>query len=187
MPLPQEVYQTAQDYWALPEGERAELIDGVLYAMTPPNRRHQDIVTNLARLLGNFIAENGGPCRAYVSPFAVNLNADDTTYVEPDVLVVCDPSKLTDRGCEGAPDFVAEVVSPSSRSMDYVKKTALYLDAGVREYWIIDPARSMTTVYHFGDEGHEDRYARIIYPFNVEVPVGIYAGKLAITVQDLLV
>lgn len=186
MPLPQGARQTAEDYWALPEGERAELIDGVLYAMTPPNRKHQDIVSGLIRQLKDFIKRNGGPCRAYVSPFAVNLNADDTTYVEPDVLVVCDPSKLTDRGCEGAPDFVAEVVSPSSRSMDYVKKTALYLDAGVREYWIVDPARAMTTVYHFGDENDGDCYAPVVHPFNVEVPAGIYAGKLAITVEDLL-
>ena len=181
MPLPQGARQTAEDYWALPEGERAELIDGVLYAMTPPNRKHQDIVSGLIRQLKDFIKRNGGPCRAYVSPFAVNLNADDTTYVEPDVLVVCDPSKLTDRGCEGAPDFVAEVVSPSSRSMDYVKKTALYLDAGVREYWIVDPQICQTTVYRFGLEGP----FLTTYAFNEPVPVGIFEG-LSLTIAGFL-
>ena len=159
---------------------------GKLHDDALPNRRHQGLVSNLLRALGDYIAKCGDSFKAYGSPFAVNLNADDKTYVEPDVLVICDPSKLTDFGCKGAPDFVAEVVSPSSRSMDYVKKTALYLEAGVREYWIVDPARSMTTVYHFGDEGREDCYAPIIYPFNVAVPVGIYNGQLEIIVADLL-
>ena len=122
MPLPQRDFFTAQDYWALPEGTRAELIDGELYSMAPPSRKHQEIVSGLVWLLRDYIQHKGGPCKAYVSPFAVNLNADDSTYVEPDVLVVCDSSKLSDRGCEGAPDFVVEVVSPSSVRMDYVKK-----------------------------------------------------------------
>lgn len=173
---------TAQDYWNLPEGTRAELIDGTLYDMAPPSRKHQAIVAGLVWALKDFVKNNGGPCKVYASPFAVNLKADDSIYVEPDVLVVCNPARLTDQGCTGAPDFVAEVVSPSSRKMDYVHKAALYLDAGVREYWIVDPNRSMTTVYHFGKEG----YAPVIYPFNVEVPVGIYNGALAIKVEELL-
>lgn len=83
----------------------------------------------------------------YPAPFAVNLSADDETYVEPDVSVICDASKLSERGCEGAPDLIVEVVSPSSRRMDYFKKADLYAGAGVREYWICDPDESMTTVY----------------------------------------
>lgn len=166
----------------MPEGTRAELIDGELYNMAPPNREHQEIVSGLIWLLYDYIQRKGGPCRAYVSPFAVNLNADDSTYVGPDVLVVCDPAKLSDRGCEGAPDFVVEVVSPSSVCMDYVKKLNLYLEAGVREYWIVDPDKAMTTVYHFG----EDHFAPIIYPFNVAVPVGIYQGELKANIAELL-
>lgn len=182
MPLPQRGFFTAQDYWALPEGTRAELIDGELYNMAPPNRKHQEIVSGLIWLLCDYIQRKGGPCKAYVSPFAVNLNADDSTYVEPDVLVVCDPAKLSDRGCEGAPDFVVEVVSPSSVRMDYVKKLNLYLEADVREYWIVDPDKAMTTVCHFS----EDHFAPIIYPFNVAVPVGIYQGELKANIAELL-
>ena len=182
MPLSKRDFFTAQDYWALPEGTRAELIEGELYNMAPPNRKHQEIVSGLIWLLCDYIQRKGGPCKAYVSPFAVNLNADDSTYVEPDVLVVCDPAKLSDRGCEGAPDFVVEVVSPSSVCMDYVKKLNLYLEAGVREYWIVDPDKAMTTVYHFG----EDHFAPIIYPFNVAVPVGIYQGELKANIAELL-
>ena len=85
------------------------------------------------------------------APFAVNLFADDTTYVEPDVSVVCDRDKLSDRGCEGAPDIVVEVVSPSNPEMDYISKLHLYDTAGVREYWICDPERERTTVYRFED------------------------------------
>lgn len=182
MPLPRRDFFTAQDYWALPEGTRAELIDGELYRMAPPSRKHQEIVSGLVWLLRDYIQRKGGPCKAYVSPFAVNLNADDSIYVEPDVLVVCESSKLSDRGCEGAPDFVVEVVSPSSVRMDYVKKLNLYLEAGVREYWIVDPDKAMTTVYHFGEE----HFAPIIYPFNVSVPVGIYQGELKIGIAGIL-
>ena len=182
MPLSRRDFFTAQDYWALPEGIRAELIDGELYNMAPPNRKHQEIVSGLIWLLCDYIQRKGGSCKAYVSPFAVNLNAEDSTDVEPDVLVVCDPAKLSDRGCEGAPDFVVEVVSPSSVRMDYVKKLNLYLEAGVREYWIVDPDKAMTTVYHFG----EDHFAPIIYPFNVAVPVGIYQGELKANIAELL-
>lgn len=182
MPLSQRDSFTAQDYWALPEGTRAELIDGELYNMAPPNRKHQEIISGLIWLLCDYIQRKGGSYKAYVSPFAVNLNADDSTYVEPDALVVCDPAKLSDRGCEGAPDFVVEVVSPSSVRMDYVKKLNLYLEAGVREYWIVDPDKAMTTVYHFG----EDHFAPIIYPFNVAVPVGIYQGELKANIAELL-
>lgn len=166
----------------MPEGTRAELIDGELYNMAPPNREHQEIVSGLIWRLCDYIQCKGGPCKAYVSPFAVNLNADDSTYVEPDVLVVCNPAKLSDMGCEGAPDFVVEVVSPSSVRMDYVKKLNLYFEAGVREYWIVDPDKAMTTVYHFG----EDHFAPIIYPFNVAVPVGIYQGELKVNLAELL-
>ncbi|MDO4807568.1 MAG: Uma2 family endonuclease [Coriobacteriales bacterium] len=151
MPLPKPVY-TADDYWNLPDGVRAELIDGELWDLASPSRVHQRIVHELDRRLGNFIDEHGGSCEVYPAPFAVNLFADDTTFVEPDVCVVCDHSKLSDRGCEGAPDLVVEVVSPSSSGMDYVSKLHLYHDAGVREYWICDPIRERVLVYDFASE-----------------------------------
>ena len=179
MPQLREKYYTADDYWNLPDGERAELINGQLIAMAPPSRIHQKIVIELARKIGNYISANNGSCEVYVAPFAVNLNADDETYVEPDISVICDKNKLSDRGCEGAPDLVVEVVSPSSRKHDYLTKSSLYCNAGVREYWIVDPEKERTTVYR------EEDAAPIIFPFEQPIGVGIYSD-LSITVKELL-
>ena len=138
MPLPKEHICTSEDYWNLPEGQRAELIDGHFYDMAPPSRIHQKLIMELSATIRQYIKDNSGSCEVYPAPFAVNLYADDKTYVEPDISVICDKNKLTDRGCKGAPDFIIEIVSPGSRKMDYSTKNALYSDAGVREYWIVD-------------------------------------------------
>lgn len=172
MPLPKPI-ATAEDYWALPDGVRAELINGELWDLASPSRAHQEVVHIIDRSLGNFIAEHGGPCKVYPAPFAVNLFGDDSTFVEPDVSVVCDRDKLSDRGCEGAPDFVMEVVSPSNPGMDYVSKLHLYQDAGVREYWICDPDRRRVTTYLFGEgEGFDTQ----VYDFSEVVPSRIFPG-----------
>lgn len=102
------------------------------------------------------------------------------SYVEPDISVICDSEKLTERGCNGAPDFIIEIVSPSSRKMDYSKKMVLYQDAGVREYWIVDPEKQRTTVYHY-----EEDIAPMIFAFNQPIVVDIYKD-LSITIEDLL-
>lgn len=180
MPLPYEKLYTAEDYWNLPDGQRAELIDGKFYDMAPPNRIHQKISVQLCRIIGNYIASHDGSCEVYSAPFAVNLNADDKIYVEPDISVICAPEKLTDRGCNGAPDFIIEIVSPSSRKMDYGEKMVLYQNAGVREYWIVDPAKQRTTVYHY-----EEDIAPVIFAFNQPIVVGIYKD-LSITIESLL-
>ena len=180
MSLPSNTTYTADDYWNLPEGERAELIDGQLYALASPSRIHQEIIIELTYHFQHYIKSNKGNCKIYTAPFAVNLNANDQTFVEPDISVICDPDKLSDRGCEGAPDLVIEVVSPSSRRMDYIRKMALYADAGVREYWIVDPATEQTTLYRF-----EETDAPAIIPFNQDIPVGIYEN-LQINIADLL-
>lgn len=151
MPLAKETF-SAEDYWALPEGVRAELIDGELWDLAAPSRVHQRIVSRLNTQLTNFIDAHGGSCEVYPAPFAVNLFADGSTFVEPDVSVICDHDKLSDRGCEGAPDLVVEVVSPSNPDMDYLSKLTLYREAGVREYWICDPGRRQTLVYDFGED-----------------------------------
>jgi Uma2 family endonuclease len=151
MPLSKPVF-TAADYWALPEGARAELIDGELWDLASPSRLHQEIVSELTMQFKNHIAANGGSCKVYPAPFAVNLFSDDSTFVEPDLSVICDRSKLSDRGCEGAPDLVVEVVSPSNPGMDYVSKLNLYREAGVREYWICDPRSSQVLCYDFDSE-----------------------------------
>lgn len=163
---------TAEDYWALPEGVRAELIDGELWDMASPNRVHQRIVHELAVGLELHIRSHDGSCQVYPAPFAVNLFSDDSTFVEPDVSVICDRGKLSERGCEGAPDFVAEVVSPSDARRDYVTKLNLCGEAGVREYWVCDPDKLRVLVYRFGAEDEPPA----IYPFSEPVPSGILAG-----------
>ena len=180
MPLLKDDHYTIEDIYALPEGKRAELIDGQIYDMAPPSPLHQELVQQLSRTIGNYIEKKGGSCKVYPAPFAVFLNEDDTTYVEPDISVVCDKSKISHRGCEGAPDFVIEIVSPSSRKMDYALKNTLYTNSDVREYWIVDPAIKRTTVYRYDDD-----VAPIIIPFDDYVTVGIY-GVLKICIADLL-
>ncbi len=168
MPLPQEKLYTIEDIYDLPEGTRAELIDGEIYYMAPPNRRHQDISFSLSRKIADYIETKNGSCKVYPAPFAVFLNEDDTNYVEPDISVICDPSKLNDKGCSGAPDWIIEVVSPGSRRMDYLTKLFKYRSAGVREYWIVDPEKSRILLYNFEHEETDE------YTFSDTVKAGIY-------------
>lgn len=163
-----EAYTT--DYIeSLPEEERAELIDGVIYNLASPNRKHQKAIGSIFQSISNYIDAKGGTCEPYVAPFAVYLNADNYNYVEPDISVICDQSKLSDRGCEGAPDWVIEVVSPSSERMDYYIKLFKYRTAGVREYWIVDIGKGRVTVYNF--EALEESYE---YGLEDTVKAGIF-------------
>ena len=175
MPLPREQVYTTDDIYALPDGERAELIDGQIYMMGTPSRIHQKLVGQLSRIIGNYIESNHGSCEIYPAPFAVFIKKDDKNYVEPDISVICDKNKLSDRGCEGAPDFIIEIVSPSSRRMDYYKKCALYAESGVREYWIVDPLKGRVLTYCFNGDNPDIG----IYGLHDTVPVGIY-GDLSI-------
>ncbi|MBD5537665.1 MAG: Uma2 family endonuclease [Lachnospiraceae bacterium] len=165
----EEIY-TVDDIYALPEGERAELIDGKIYYMAPPSRAHQDIIFSLSRKIADYIDSKNGGCKVYLAPFAVFLNEDDKNYVEPDISIICNPNKLNDKGCVGAPDWIIEIVSPSSKQTDYYKKLFKYRTAGVREYWVADPDRKIVTVYNFQHDTMEE------YPFGEEVPAGIYEG-----------
>ena len=180
MSLPKTITYTLKDIYALPDGERAELIDGHIYSMAPPNRIHQKILMELCFILTNYMKVQQGSCEVYPAPFAVFIGKDDKNYVEPDISVICDKNKLTDKGCHGAPDFIIEIVSPSSRKMDYTTKNALYSDFGVREYWIVDPVKERTTVYRY-----EEDAAPMIVPFSVPITVGIYQD-LVITIAELL-
>lgn len=179
MPLLKNHY-ISEDYWNLPEGERAELIDGKFYDMAPPSRIHQRLVSKLTSIIDQYISDHHDPCQVYPTPFAVNLDADDKDWVEPDVSVICDSNKLTDRGCSGAPDLIFEIVSPSSRRMDYSLKNTLYSNAGVREYWIVDPAKEKVVVYYYDRDSDPS-----LYSFDSDIPVGIYPG-LTIKINDLL-
>lgn len=161
---------TIDDIYALPDGERAELFNGKIYYMAPPNTNHQRMVSNLHYQVKDYIEKKRGDCEVFPAPFAVSLTENNQNYVEPDISVICDKNKITEKGCQGAPDLIIEVVSPSSRKIDYYKKLFVYRSAGVREYWVVDLEKRLTTVYHFELDNMEE------YPFGSNIPVGIYEG-----------
>jgi Uma2 family endonuclease len=152
---------TYADYksWDLKVGERYELIYGVAYAMEAPNAMagantyHQSICGELFRQIANYL--DGKPCKAFTAPYDIRLfykkDESDDTVVEPDVMIICDKDKLGKEGCHGAPDFVAEILSPSNTAIEMERKFNLYLKAGVREYWVIDPEHKGVKVYRFKD------------------------------------
>lgn len=152
----------------MPDGERAELIDGTIYNMSPPNRLHQRISAELHTTINNYIKSKKGICEVYAAPFAVFLNKDDKNYVEPDISVICDQNKLNDSGCSGAPDWIIEIVSQSTKRRDYFTKLFKYRTAGVREYWIVDPIKNLITIYDYENENTE------LYTFADKVKVSIY-------------
>lgn len=158
-------YHCYGDYLTWPDDVRYELIDGDAYLMAPaPDLAHQEVAGELyfqARL-----ALSGKPCRAFIAPVDVRLPKQDEaderidTVVQPDVLVVCDPSKLDRRGVRGAPDWVVEVLSPATACHDQIKKHQLYELHGVLEYWLIHPIDRVLTVYRLidGEYGKPELY-----------------------------
>ncbi|MDR2662278.1 MAG: Uma2 family endonuclease [Treponema sp.] len=144
---------TYADYkaWELKPGERYELIDGVAYAMSAPNDRHQAILMELARQIANFLV--GKPCKVRPAPYDVRLyyeeDESDDTVVQPDISVICEESRRGTEGCRGAPDMVVEILSPSNTAIMMHRKLELYRDAGVREYWIVNPDTNVVTAYRF--------------------------------------
>lgn len=164
---------TEADYYSLPEDIQAELIDGQFYYMSAPSRIHQEILSFLHLEIGGYIRSKNGDCRVYPTPFAIKLfEDDDTTIVKPDVSIICDPNKLTDRGCTGAPDWIIEIVSPSTASHDYIRKLNLYTNAGVKEYWIVDPARKSIYVYHL----EETKFATAAFTFQDKIKANVLDG-----------
>jgi len=153
-PLEEETF-TYADYkaWELKPGERFELINGVAYAMSAPNTSHQRISIRLASELHTFL--KGEKCEVFAAPFDVRLfyeeDDSDDTVVQPDVIVVCDPKKLGEEGCRGAPDLVVEILSPSNMAIEMERKLLLYREAGVREYWIVDPKDKHISIYLLKD------------------------------------
>lgn len=164
----EEVKYTIDDIQTLPEGQRAELLDGKMYTQAAPSTSHQRLVRYFSWCIESCIRENHGKCEVFPAPFAVFLN--ETNYLEPDLSVICDPDKIDERGCHGAPDWVIEIVSPSTRTLDYGAKLLKYLNYGVREYWIVDPEKERVTVWNFPEDSMNE------YAFSDEIPVGIYAG-----------
>jgi Uma2 family endonuclease len=167
-------YYTYVDVREWEEDFRAEIIDGELYMMAAPARVHQRILMELARELGNFL--QGKPCEVYPAPFGVRLfpqdDQQDDTVVEPDIVVICDESKLDDRGCNGAPDLVVEILSPATARYDRLVKFRKYFEAGVREYWIVDPVEKILEV-HILENG---QYITKTYDETDEAPVTVLPG-----------
>ena len=168
MAQPEEKLYTIDDILALPDGVRAELINGRIYYLAAPTRRHHRIVRRITNLLMNYIDENGGPCEVYSETSSVYLHKGDEEYVFPDIYVLCDPDKGDEKGCHGGPDLVMEVVSPSTQANDYLNKLIEYQNAGVREYWIVDADKFRILVYDFANGSMTE------YSFNDTVPVGIF-------------
>lgn len=180
MALQQEKIYTINDIYALPDGQRAELIDGQIYMMAPPNRIHQKLVMEMSGSIREYIRDNSGGCEVYPAPFAVFLNADDKNYVEPDISIICDKSKLDERGCNGAPDWIIEIASPSTSALDYGEKLFKYRTAGVREYWIINPMKKSVMVYDLEHNAQTNQYN-----FDDLISVSIYKD-LNIKIANLL-
>lgn len=170
MPLPQEKNYTIEDFYKMPDDIRAELIHGQIVYMATPSRIHQEISRELNVAIANYIRSKGGKCRVYSAPFGVQLFKEENTILEPDISVICDMSKLTDKGCTGAPDWIIEIVSSSNPSHDYITKLGLYHDAGVHEYWIVDPKSESIHIYNM----KADDFIVKSYSFNDTVKAGIY-------------
>ncbi|MCL1951372.1 MAG: Uma2 family endonuclease [Oscillospiraceae bacterium] len=173
--MPQEKARyTYADYLTWDDDVRYELIDGVPYMMASPSQQHQEILMAFSMLFGNFL--KGKPCKGFFAPFDVRLfpqnNNADTTIVQPDFLVVCDRSKLDGKSCNGAPDYVLEILSPSSSRRDRIQKKAQYGWAGVKEYWIIDPDDRMLEK-HVLENG---KYTNEWFDASAPVPVSVFPG-----------
>lgn len=160
---------TVADIEALPEEVRVELIDGELFIMEAPEFDHQDILMGLSFQIELYIQRKKGKCRVVPAPFGVYIKKDIHNYVMPDISLICDEGKLERKGCKGAPDLVIEIVSPSSRKMDYIRKLALYQESGVREYWIVDPKSAQVTIY-----GPEHGDMPVQRSFSERIKVGVY-------------
>ncbi len=168
------------DYLTWQFNEYVELIKGKVFKMSPaPSRKHQSVAWNLTVQIGNYFKEKG--CQAFFAPFDVKLvdhrkstpNEQIFTVVQPDVFVVCDESKLNDQGCTGAPDWIIEIISPSTRKRDLETKYALYAESGVREYWVIQPNDDTVTVFILDDSGGRYQF-KGLYPAEAEVSVQIF-------------
>lgn len=171
---------TLEDYHNMPEDRRAELIDGVIYDMASPSPLHQMIAGMVyARILA-FIEKNKGDCIPFIAPADVQLDCDDRTMVQPDVFILCKQDRLRRFGICGAPDFVLEILSGSTRKKDMTVKLTKYMEAGVKEYWVIDPEKRLLIVYI----GEEEGIPRL-YPLQGDVGMNLYDGNLRIDLNEI--
>lgn len=176
---PQPETITLKQYEALPEEKRVEVFDDIVYDMASPSQVHQSILLELSTLLNSYVKSHKGDCKIFPAPFDVKLSDHPLTIVQPDIMIVCDKNKLDGKRCNGAPDFVIEIISPGNLADDYVRKLYYYKNYGVREYWIVDPRRKTVTVNYF-----EGNMLTIQYSFDATIKVNIY-DDLYINFSDI--
>ena len=169
-----------EDYYALPEDRRAELIDGIIYDMSSPTSVHQLIGAEIWEQLKSYIRNSKGKCVPMLAPLDVQLDCDDRTMVQPDVLVVCDRERIHMNCVYGAPDFIVEIMSKTTRKKDSILKLNKYMNAGVREYWMVDPESRKVVVYDFAHEEYP-----VIYGGEDKVPVGIFEGECKVDFVEI--
>jgi len=170
---PQPETITLEQYEALPEEKRVEVFDGIVYDMASPSQIHQSILLELSTLLNSYVKSHKGDCKIFPAPFDVKLDDNPLTIVQPDLMIVCDKDKLDGKRCNGAPDFIIEIVSSGNPSDDYIRKLYYYKNYGVREYWIVDPRRKTVTVNNF-----DGNILNIQYSFDSTIKVNIYDDLL---------
>ena len=173
---------TVEDYYALSDDIRTELIDGVFYDMASPSVTHQLIIGEMYLQLKECEKKHKGRCRVILSPCDVQLDQDNYTILQPDILVVCDMEKIRGRSCYGAPDLTVEVLSPSNSSHDCILKLRKYKNAGVREYWIVDPQHRQIIVYIL-DDPDIPRFET--YSFEDTIPIGISGGNCSVNFKEI--
>ena len=178
-----EKLHTIDDYYALPEDVRVELIDGKYYYMEVPTRKHQMVLGRILVLFMECMRVHELSCDVYPSPCDVRLDRDDYTMVQPDILVICDDDYTEVRRVEGAPDLVVEILSPSTRMKDQLLKLHKYQNAGVREYWIVDIENRKVTVHTFEEEDYSPKQ----YDFSATIPIHISNGQCSIDFSKILV
>lgn len=171
---------TLEDYYHIPADQRVELIDGIFYDMAAPYTIHQMIAGDIYIQFSEHIAQNKGTCLPMIAPVDVQLDCDDKTMVQPDVLILCDRDKLTIERIAGAPDLIVEVLSEATRSKDMVIKLNKYMNAGVREYWMVDVKKKRVFVYEFAKKDYPT-----IYGFDARVPVGVWRGECKVDFAEI--
>ncbi|MDE6974972.1 MAG: Uma2 family endonuclease [Lachnospiraceae bacterium] len=166
---PQPDTITLEQYETLPDTRRAEVFDGVVYDIASPSQIHQMLSMELSNTLYNYFKRKKESCQVFSAPFDVKLSDEPLTIVQPDIMVICDKDKLDGKRCNGAPDFIIEIVSPANPSNDYIRKLYYYKNAGVHEYWIVDPRRKTVTVNYF-----VENKLNVQYSFDSTIKVNIY-------------
>lgn len=171
---------TLEQYEALPENKRVEVFENIAYDMASPSQIHQMLLMELSSLIHSYVKQKKGKCKVFPAPFDVKLSDDPLIIVQPDIMVVCDDAKLNGKLCNGAPDFIIEIVSSGNPADDYVRKLYYYKNYGVREYWIVDLRRKTVIVNYF-----EGNMLTVPYTFDSIIKVNI-CGDLLINFSEIV-